>query len=150
MFALRNAAAERVMLIGTVALAAGVALTLVADAATSTTGFFAATLVAGVGFGAAFQGGIRTVVPLAHPHERAGLLSLVYVVSYLAMGVPAILGGLLAVHNNDVLETAREYGIAVIVLAVSAGLGLLKRPAQSSAKATSVPARELCPTATAD
>jgi MFS family permease len=136
----------RRVLIGTVGLAVGVALTLAAVEATSTVAFFVGTVVAGVGFGAAFQGGIRTVIPLAHPHERAGLLSVVYVVSYLAMGAPAVIGGLLAVHNGDVLTT-REYGTAVIVLAVLAVLGLLRRPADEKRLAEPGPApraRELC------
>lgn len=145
-FGLRNAAAAPVMLIGTAGLALGVGLTVVAVETGTTVGFFAATLLAGVGFGAAFQGGVRTVVPLAQAHERAGLLSVVYVVSYLAMGVPAILGGLLAVHNADVLGTAREYGIAVVALAVLAGARLLRRPARVQAPAADAagPARELC------
>ncbi len=55
--------------------------------------FFAGTAVSGIGFGAGFQGGIRTVVPQAAPHERAGVLSLLFVVSYLGMGVPAVAAG---------------------------------------------------------
>jgi MFS family permease len=146
-FALRKAAPRRVMMFGTAALAGGVAATLAAVEFTSTAGFFLATVVAGVGFGAAFQGGIRIVVPLAHPHERAGLLSVVYVVSYLALGVPAVLGGLLAAHNGDVLLTAREYGTAVIVLAGLAAAGLLRRPRPVPPPAPLVlaaEARELC------
>ncbi|HSS88036.1 MAG TPA: TetR/AcrR family transcriptional regulator, partial [Streptosporangiaceae bacterium] len=45
--------------------------------------FFAGSAIAGAGFGSGFQGGIRTVVPLAAAHQRAGLVSLLYVVSYL-------------------------------------------------------------------
>jgi predicted MFS family arabinose efflux permease len=67
------------------------------------------------------------VVPLAEPHERSGLLSLVYVVSYLGMGVPAVIGGVLVVHGGGLLDTAREYGGAVIVLAAAALAGLLLR-----------------------
>jgi hypothetical protein len=149
-FALRNAVPDRVMLIGTVGLASGVGLTLVAVEATSTAWFFAGTVLAGLGFGAAFQGGIRTVIPLAHPHERAGLLSVIYVVSYLAMGAPAVLGGFLAVHNGDVLLTTREYGAAVIVLAAMAGIGLLRRSSRrapgpvAAEPANERQVRELC------
>jgi hypothetical protein len=45
--------------------------------------FFAGSAIAGAGFGSGFQGGIRLVVPLAAAHQRAGLVSLLYVVSYL-------------------------------------------------------------------
>ena len=58
-------------------------------------GFFAGTAIAGVGFGGGFQGGIRLVVPLAGERERAGVLSLLYIVSYLGLGVPAVVGGVL-------------------------------------------------------
>ena len=57
------------------------------------------------------------VVPLAAPHERAGVLSLLYVVSYLGLGVPAVAAGFGVVHGGGLVVTAREYGIAVIALA---------------------------------
>jgi hypothetical protein len=37
------------------------------------------TMVAGIGFSTAFFGSMRTVVPQAEAHERAGLLSTFYV-----------------------------------------------------------------------
>ncbi len=73
------------------ALIAGVAVTLAADSADSVAGFFAGTAIAGVGFGGGFQGGIRLVIPLAGERERAGVLSLLYIVSYLGLGVPAVM-----------------------------------------------------------
>jgi hypothetical protein len=102
-----------------------VGVTLISIDAGSAAGFFAGSAVAGLGFGSGFQGGIRLVVPLARPHERAGVLSLLYVVSYLGMGVPAVLAGVLVVHAGGLLDTAREYGIAVIVLAGAALIGLV-------------------------
>jgi hypothetical protein len=67
-------------------------------------------------------------VPLAHPHERAGVLSVLYVISYLAMGVPAVAAGFLVVDAGGLLPTIREYGIAVMVLAALAVFGLVRRP----------------------
>jgi hypothetical protein len=127
---LHGSAPRAVMLFGTVALFVGVGITLLAITGTSTAVFFVGTAVAGVGFGAGFQGALRTVIPLAAPHERAGLLSTVYVVCYLAMGLPAVVGGFLVVHGGGVLSTGREYGAAVMLLAALALLGLtLTRPA---------------------
>ena len=63
------------MLTGILALIAGVAVTLAVDPDSSAAAFFVGTAIAGVGFGSGFQGGIRTVVPLAEPHERSGVLS---------------------------------------------------------------------------
>jgi MFS family permease len=126
--ALRNAPARRVMLVGIGALIAGVALTLWSLDAGSTAGFFIGTAVAGTGFGSGFQGGIRIVLPEAEAHERAGVLSLLYVVSYLGMGVPAVVAGFLVVHDGGLLATARAYGLAVIVLAAVALIGLVRHP----------------------
>jgi hypothetical protein len=113
------------------ALVAGVAVTLAAVSADSAAGFFAGTAIAGVGFGGGFQGAIRLVIPLAGEQERAGVLSLLYIVSYLGLGVPAVVGGVVVTEVNGVLQTAREYGSAVILLAVLALAGLLlRRPAR--------------------
>lgn len=124
---LREAAPRRVMLLGIATTIVGVAVILLAVDQRSVTWFFIGTISAGVGFGCGFQGGIRTVVPLAAPHERSGLLSTVFVVCYLAMGLPAVIGGYLVVHGGGLLTTTREYGVAVIVLAALAALGLAVR-----------------------
>jgi MFS family permease len=123
---LRGARPRTVMILGTTALIVGVGATLLAIAHTSTGLFFAGATVAGAGFGAGFQGAIRTVVPLAAPHERSGLLSTMYVVSYLAMGLPAVIGGFLVVDGGGLLPTAREYGIAVMALAAIALVGVAR------------------------
>lgn len=129
--ALRAATARTVMLTGIYALIAGVALTLLAVGTDSLALFFAGTVASGVGFGSGFQGGIRTVVPLAAAHERSGVLSILYTVSYLGFGMPAVIAGFLVVHGGGLIATTREYGIAVIALALVALLALRRtaRPA---------------------
>jgi len=123
-----------VMTIGATALVSGVAITLLAIASSSIAVFFVGAVLAGAGFGAGFQGAIRTVLPLAASHERAGVLSILYVIAYLAMGAPAVLGGLRAVHGGGVITTAREYGIAVMALAAIALAGaLVRRPSDAIA-----------------
>ena len=124
--ALRTAAARSVMLTGILALIIGAAVTMLALAMTSTPLFFLGTAISGVGFGSGFQGGIRTVVPLAAAHERAGVLSLVYIVSYLGLGLPAVVAGFVIVHGAGLTDTAIYYGGAVILLAAFALLGLLR------------------------
>jgi MFS family permease len=126
---LRSTTPRTVMFIGTVGLLAGVSLTVLAVYATSAVGFFVGSAVAGIGFGAGFQGAIRSVVPLAAPHERSGVLSILFVISYLAMGVPAVIAGVLVVHGGGILATTRDYGLAVMVLALAALLGVIRRPA---------------------
>nr|WP_281373043.1 MFS transporter [Kineococcus aurantiacus] len=117
------------VVVAVVALAAGMALTLLALSSRSATVFFLGTAVAGVGFGAGFQGGVRLVVPRAEPSERAGVLSAVYVAAYLGLGLPAVLAGVLVARGGGLVTTAREYAVAVVALAAVAALGMLRRPA---------------------
>jgi hypothetical protein len=81
--------------------------------------FFFGTLVAGCGFGSGFLGAVRSLVPLALPHERAGLMSAFYVLSYLAFCLPALLAGHFT-HSVGLLATTDVYGAVLIVLAVGA------------------------------
>ncbi|HKP59315.1 MAG TPA: MFS transporter [Polyangiales bacterium] len=122
-------AAREIMTLGSLSLAVGVTITTIAISSGSVVLFFVGAAIAGVGFGAGLQGAIRSVVPLAAAHERAGVLSTIYVVAYLAMGVPAVFGGMGVVYGDGLFATAREYGLAVIALAVFALAGTLWKPA---------------------
>jgi predicted MFS family arabinose efflux permease len=124
--ALRRASARTVMLFGIIALIAGVAVTVTAVSLGWTAVFFAGSVIAGAGFGSGFQGAIRTVVPMAAAHQRAGVVSLLYVVSYLGLGVPVVLAGFGVVHGGGLIDTTRYYGAAVIALAALALASLLK------------------------
>ena len=139
---LRRAPARTVMLSGIVALITGVTVTVMAVGLGSAAVFFAGSAIAGAGFGCGFQGGIRMVVPLAAAHERAGLISLLYVVSYLGLGVPAVLAGFGAVHDG-LINTARYYGAAVIALAALALFGLLRNRPGRIAEPASAPAQDI-------
>ena len=119
--------ARTLMIYSGTVLIAGVALVLGALSYRSAPAFFLGTAIAGSGFGTGFQGAIKTVVPLAAPQERAGVLSVIFVISYLAMGVPAVIAGYLVARQGDLPTTAREFGAVVIVLATLALLGTLRR-----------------------
>lgn len=110
---------------GALAVVAGVALVLIALGQHSLPVFFAATALAGVGFGSAFQGAVRTVAATTAAHDRAGALSVVFIVSYLSMGVPAVCAGYLVARHGDIAGTAREFGAVVIALALAALAGVL-------------------------
>jgi MFS family permease len=149
---LQRQGARPLMLIGGGALLAGVALTLLAVGTRSTAGFFVGTAVAGAGFGGAFQGAIRSVVPLAAPHQRAGVLSVVYVVSYLAMGLPAVIAGFLLVHEGNLVATTVQYGVAVMVLtavalagAIRPGRAAVAPPPERDELIEPEPVRDVCP-----
>jgi MFS family permease len=141
--ALRRAAARTVMLFGILALIAGVAVTVIAVSTGSVAVFFAGTAIAGAGFGGGFQGGIRTVVPLAAAHQRAGVVSLLYVVSYFGLAVPVVLAGFGVVYGGGLINTARYYGAAVIALAVLALLSLLKNRPGRAADPAAAPVRSI-------
>ncbi|MFL4905772.1 MFS transporter [Streptomyces sp. MMS24-I2-30] len=112
--ATRTRPARAVSAAGAVALVSGALLTLLSPHVQSLTVLFAGTLLAGAGFGAVTQGALRLLLPPAAPDERAGTLAAYYVLSYLAMSVPAVLAGLLTMRYG--LETA------VLLYAGSAGL----------------------------
>ena len=105
--------------LGTIALAFGTGLFLLALTSSSLTVFVLASIVAGGGFGAAFLGALRSVSQLAEPHQRAALLSAVYIVSYLAFSIPAVLAGVLITHLG-LRDTALGYGSFVAIIAVLA------------------------------
>jgi MFS family permease len=123
---LRAKSGREMMLTGAGALFTGVVLTLLALPLGSPAVFFLGTVVAGAGFGTSFQGAIRNLVPSAPVHARAGVLSVIFLISYLAMGMPAILAGFPVVATHDLLGTARELGASVSVLALLAFVGRWK------------------------
>jgi len=129
-FTLRNRPASKVLRLGATLLAVGVALILTAVHSASLPLFFIATLIAGSGFGAGFLGALRSVVPLALPHERAGLMSAFYVLSYLAFCLPSLLAGNL-IRRFGLIVTTDGYGAVLILLALGALVALLL---QDSAK----------------
>lgn len=120
-FVARRQTPRRITIAGTTALAVGTALTLVALAAGSYWGFIAAAVVAGAGFGASFLGIMRSITPAAAPHERGELFAAVFVVSYLAFGIPAVVAGIASPHIG-LAETTYIYGGLVIVLSGTAAL----------------------------
>jgi MFS family permease len=115
----RDLAVALMTRLGTIGLIAGTAVFLAALAMSSLTLFILASVVAGSGFGTAFLGALRAVTELVRPHERAALLSAVYVVSYLAFSVPAVISGLLTTEIG-LRSTALAYGGFVTVVAVLA------------------------------
>lgn len=123
-------APKRVMAGGSVALAAGTGLTLLALVGPSTPLFFVGTALAGAGFGSSFLGTFRSLASLARPTERADLFASVYIVSYLAFSVPAVLAGL-AVPSLGLRTATMVYGAVVIVLALLAAVPgtAVRRPA---------------------
>ncbi|MEP6953099.1 MAG: MFS transporter [Solirubrobacteraceae bacterium] len=112
-------APERRMVGGTLLVVAGVVVTGLAIATRSTVLLFAGSTVAGLGFGPSFAGVFALITNRAEAHERAGLISAVYVVSYSAFSIPAVLAGL-ASTEWGLRPTALVYATAVVLLATAA------------------------------
>ncbi len=111
---------------GLAALIAGVATALAALAMESNALFLVGCAIAGLGFGPAFAGVFRALSLRAPADQRAALLSAIFVVSYLAFSVPAIVAGA-AVTELGLRETAEIYGgvliaTAAVALALSGNL----------------------------
>lgn len=134
---LRNAAARSVMLTGITALILGMIITLVSVMTESVPGFFLGLALGGIGFGAGFQGSLKSVMPLVEAHERAGVLSLLYIVCYVGFGLPTVIAGFLVVYAGGLPRTANEYSVAIILLALVALLGLRRASKDTSAQGLS-------------
>jgi Major Facilitator Superfamily len=115
--AFRDWPARRLILMGTSTLSLGVAVSLFGIQQQQVAALLGGTVIAGIGFGSTFSGTLRTLLPTAGPHERAGLLSAFYVQSYLAFALPAVAAGL-SVPVMGLSSVAYVYGAVIILLAV--------------------------------
>ncbi|ADI12435.1 major facilitator transporter [Streptomyces bingchenggensis BCW-1] len=114
-------APRRTIFVGGAGVLLGTAVNMTGVATATLPLLWLGGLIGGVGFGASFSGALRTITPLAQPHQRAGLFAAVYLVAYLSFGVPAIIAGLL-IAPLGLLHTVLGYGVVVIA---AAALGLL-------------------------
>ncbi len=105
------------------ALIGGIAVTLGGVLAQQAAWMVVGALIAGLGFGSAFAGVLKSLLPLAGPGERAGLLSAFYVESYLGFALPAIGVGLVAPHLG-LVKTACGLGLVLIVLTTASLIAL--------------------------
>jgi len=128
-YALRNRVADMMLRLGASLLVLGLALVLIAVHTASLPLFFIGTLITGSGFGSGFLGALRSIMPLALPHERAGLMSAFYVLSYLAFSLPSLLAGNLT-RIYGLIPTTNGFGAVLILMAVGALAGLLRQTAK--------------------
>lgn len=113
--AVRTRPASIVLAGGAYGLVIGVGTTLAGVQLHSTATFFAGSVIAGLGFGSGFNATMRTLVPLAEAHERAGLMSTYFVLSYLAFSLPAIAAGLVA-GMIGLQAASMGYGLLLVAL----------------------------------
>jgi predicted MFS family arabinose efflux permease len=115
-FVLGGVAARRVTILGGVAVLVGTVIIVAGIAFGLLPLIWVGALFGGVGFGGSFSGSLRVLAPLAQPHERAALFAGVYLVAYLAFGVPVIIAGQL-IAPLGLLTVSLGYGFAIVILA---------------------------------
>jgi hypothetical protein len=104
---------------GSLALAAGMVLLVIATAADSSLAYLAGAIIGGGGFGVAFLGALRALTAVIPTEHRAAVMSAFYLVAYAALSIPAIAGGLL-VGPLGLLTTFEVFGSLVAALALLA------------------------------
>ena len=112
---------------GSVLLVAGVGITLVAVGVGSPVGLFAGSVVAGLGFGPAFTGIVRSLSAQAPADQRGALFAAIYVAVYISFSIPAILAGG-AVGALGLHPTTFAYGLVVMALAAATTFAVSRRP----------------------
>jgi MFS family permease len=125
--AFRGVTPSTAMLAGCLLLLTGLAVTFAAIATTTAAAFLAGTAVAGVGTGLTLLGVNRTLIPLAPPGQRAGLVAVIFIISFLGLSIPALIAGVATAHFG-LHRTALAYCVAIAALvAVAAGSLMLRR-----------------------
>jgi MFS family permease len=127
--ALVRAAEPRVLVIrGSAVVVVGVGATLLAVAMGSAAGLYAGSVLAGLGFGPAFSGVVRSLAPMAPLQKRNALFAAIYVATYLSFSVPAVLAGV-AAGEFGLRETTYGYGLVVMALAAITTVAVSRRRA---------------------
>ncbi|MFI6832631.1 MFS transporter [Kribbella sp. NPDC050241] len=75
--------------------------------------------IAGVGFGASFTAALRLIFPLAATHQRAGVVGGIYLVSYVAFGVPIVIEGQLTGPLGEIPAVSLYTGVAILLAVIS-------------------------------
>ena len=125
--AFRGVTPRTAMLAGCLVLLVGLAVTFAAIATTTAAALGAGTAAAGVGTGLTLLGVNRTLIPLAPPGQRAGLIAAIFIISFLGLSIPALIAGVATAHFG-LHRTALAYCVAIAALvAVAAGSLMLRR-----------------------
>ncbi|MGO2512106.1 MFS transporter [Marinomonas polaris] len=119
----RNHAPHHILYRGAFLVCLGVMLIIVGTNLHIIWLMLAGSTIAGLGFGSCFLGILRSLMPLAEPRQRAGLMAAYYLESYLAFSLPAIGAGILAQHIG-LIPTVTIYGTAIIALVIIAVITL--------------------------
>ncbi|HWH21380.1 MAG TPA: MFS transporter, partial [Solirubrobacterales bacterium] len=103
--------------VGSLALATGMAMIVAAAATTSAVFFTLGAIVTGAGFGVAFLGGLRALSSAIPPEHRAATMSAFYLVAYGSLSIPAVIAGFV-VEPLGIQATFEIFGSAIILVAL--------------------------------
>lgn len=123
--------------VGYALLAVGVLLTIAAMEAVSLPLYLAGSAIAGLGFGGSFQFAVNALGQVAPADRRGEVFATMFIVSYLAFSVPALVAGL-AVGHVGLEPTAVVYGALDVVLVAVATLAGPVRARRAAARVPAV------------
>ncbi|MFJ3384789.1 MULTISPECIES: MFS transporter [unclassified Curtobacterium] len=106
-------------------LAVGVVVMLVAVLTTALPLYVVGSAIAGLGFGSTFQFAVTALGATAPPDQRGQVFATMYIVSYAAFSVPALVAGL-AAGAVGLEPTVLAYGVFVVVLVLAAVIAALR------------------------
>jgi MFS family permease len=126
-------APRRAMTIGIYASIAGPIGIVSGVLAGSLTSMIIGQAIAGVGFGACFTAALQLIFPLAPENQRAGIVSVIYIVSNVAFGAPIVIAGELTEPLGVVPTVSLYSAVTVLFTLISLGGQLgLRRSSQAA------------------
>jgi MFS family permease len=115
--AVGRVSSRRTLLVGGIAVFVGTAVIVAGIALVIFPLLVVGGLIGGLGFGASLSGSLRALGPMVQAHERAGLFAAVFLVAYVAFGIPAIIAGLLIVPLG-LATTVIGYAVVILLATV--------------------------------
>jgi len=129
---------KKVFLTGEITLILGLSCLLVAIHFHHIVGVALASVIIGLGFGAIMSSVMSQLLPLAPPEQRAGLMGVYYLVSYLAFSIPTMAIGLVAQHWGLMQAIYIYAAIILSILSMSILMSIRQNIAQHIVKQSEV------------
>ncbi|UPW09905.1 MFS transporter [Gordonia terrae] len=123
------------------ALAAGVVISLAGVLTESLPFYIVGSIVAGSGWAATFLSAMDNITAATPPRKRGQVFSSVFVASYLAFSVPAVIAGIVVSHIGlrDTIIGYVGYVLAMVMIAAAFAMTVRRRAASAARNAVEVP-----------
>lgn len=126
--AFKQLPASRVNMISLILLMVGLILLFIAEWCNVPDLFKLGTLIAGIGFGGGFSSSIKEIGFRVPHNERAAAFALVFIISYLALAIPALIAGYSADHIG-IYATILIFNVILVMTAII-GISLMAKTNQ--------------------